>query len=206
MTGVPRETSTIVEGLGVSRETLDRLAIFAELLDRWNRRINLISPADIEMVWQRHILDSLQLVALIASATHRGIDLGSGAGFPGLVLAIALNMPFDLIESDRRKAVFLAEAARETRAPVTIHVARIERCCLSPAMVITSRALAPLPRLLTLASPLLAPGGYCLFHKGQNAALELQALAPSWTAKVERYTSLVDPHGVVLRISEVARA
>ena len=155
-----------------------RLQAYTALLTEWTRRINLISANDIPHIRTRHIDDCLRLVPLIPPGTARGIDLGSGAGLPGLVLAIATGIPFDLIEADRRKAAFLMEAARVTAAPVTVHARRVEDCRIPPAPLITARALAPLPALLELAGPLLAPGGTMLAPKGARAAEEMAAAQP----------------------------
>jgi 16S rRNA (guanine527-N7)-methyltransferase len=190
---------------GVSRETYSALNAFAALLLRWNRTVNLISRRDEPDLWPRHIADSLQLVPLIPPGTQRGIDLGSGAGFPGLVLSIATRIPFDLIEADLRKAAFLRESARTTGAPATVHPVRAEAATVPPAPLVTARALAPLPDLLTLAAPFLASGGTCLFLKGANAASELTAAAPGWHMRVERLPSQTAPDACILRISDIAR-
>ncbi len=193
----------------VSRETLRRLGLFVTLLLRWNQRINLISRSDEGCVWQRHVADALQLVPLMpGEPIHlqaRGIDLGSGGGFPGLILAIATSMPFDLVEADRRKAAFLREAARETAAPVQVHACRIEEAQIPPAALVTARALAPLSVLIPLAGPFMAPRGAALFPKGAAAEQELTALAGTWNMRVERHPSRIDRSGVILRISEVTR-
>ena len=182
------------------------LVTFAALLLRWNRTVNLIARRDEPNLWDRHIADSLQLAPLIPPGTPRAIDLGSGGGFPGLVLAIATAIPFDLIESDQRKAAFLREAARATGAPATIHNVRIEAARLPPAPLVTARALAPLPHLLALAAPKLAPTGICLFLKGQNVASELTDAATQWHMRVEMLPSQTSPVASILRISEIARA
>lgn len=161
-------------------EAETRLRTFATLLLRWTQRINLISRNDQAHVWERHVLDSLRLIPFLPSGTERAIDLGSGAGLPGLVLAIATGIRFDLVESDRRKAAFLTEAASVTQAPVSIHCARIESLTLAPAPVVTARALAPLPVLLGLAAPLLAPGGTMLFPKGAQVWAEIVAARKTW--------------------------
>ncbi len=205
---VSRETSTpeeIAERFNVSRGTLVRLRVYGELLLRWNRTINLVSRADESDLWARHIADALQLCPYIPPVIADAIDLGSGAGLPGLVLALATGIRFHLIESDLRKASFLREAARETEAPVTVHACRIEAAAIDPAPLITARALAPLPNLLALAAPLLAPGGVCLFPKGQNAERELTDTARRWNMRVEKFPSQIDRSGLILRISEVAR-
>jgi 16S rRNA (guanine527-N7)-methyltransferase len=178
-----------------------RLRAFAELLLRWNPSLNLIAPRDAEVLWDRHIADSLQLVPLMPPGVARGIDLGTGGGFPGLVLAIATGVPFDLIESDRRKASFLRTAVLETGAPATVHCRRIEDAAVPPAPLVTARALAPLPRLLPMAARLLAADGICLLLKGAKADDELAAAATDWTMDVERLPSRTNREGVVLRLS-----
>lgn len=189
--------------LGVSRETHARLAGYVDLLLRWQRTINLISPRDIDQVWTRHVADSLQLAESIPPDTTRAIDLGSGAGFPGLVLALCTGIPFDLVEADQRKAAFLREASRISGAPVAVHCLRIERLNIAPAPLITARALAPLDTLLRWAAPLLAPGGICLFPKGRSVQDELTAAAARWHMHIVRSSSRTDPTATILRISEI---
>ena len=135
----------------------------------------------------------------------RAIDLGSGAGFPGLILALATGTPFDLIEADQRKAAFLREAARVTGAPVRVHATRIESAGLAPAPLVTARAVAPLSKLLALAAPLLAPGGQCLFLKGASVQSELTHAAAQWHMHVERIPSRTAPDACILRISNPSR-
>src|SRR5689334_9630795 len=147
----------------VSRETQEALQRFASLLLRWNRTVNLISRSDEPHLWQRHIADSLQLLPLMHPAPSHGIDLGSGAGFPGLVLALASGIHFDLVDGDQRKCAFLREAARVTGAPVDIHCTRVEAALLKPAPLVTARALAPLAKLLDIAARLSSDGGQFLF-------------------------------------------
>jgi 16S rRNA (guanine527-N7)-methyltransferase len=197
---VSRETLS-----GVSRETLARLEAFSDLLLRWNARINLISQSDVPLLWERHVEDSLQLASLIPTGTQRAIDLGSGAGFPGLILCIATCIPFDLIESDQRKAAFLREAARLTQAPARIHACRIEAATIEPAPLVTARALAPLPKLLALAAPILAEDGTCIFPKSEKADQEIADASAAWTMQIERHISRTDRSGVILRISGVKR-
>ncbi|MDA8050377.1 MAG: 16S rRNA (guanine(527)-N(7))-methyltransferase RsmG [Rhodospirillales bacterium] len=182
-----------------------RLELFADLLTIWNARINLVSRGDLEKLWSRHIADSLQLIPLMPENLSSAIDLGSGAGFPGLVLAIATGVPFTLIEADQRKSAFLTEAARKTKAPTCVQTVQIERANLAPARLVTARALAPLPVLLSLAAPFLAPDGVALFPKGKNAAAELTAAARQWHMRVLRLPSRTDPQASVLRVSEIRR-
>ena len=191
----------------VSRETRDRLRDYLALLRRWNARINLVADAPEEEQWSRHILDSLQLVPLLPDPGEPIIDLGSGAGLPGLVLAAATGRETHLLESDRRKAAFLIEAARALGlGRVHIHPVRIEAATVPPAAVVTARALAPLPVLLVHAHRLLAPGGTALFPKGRSADAELTAGLADWTMKVERFPSRTDPAATILRLREIRPA
>jgi 16S rRNA (guanine527-N7)-methyltransferase len=183
-----------------------RLRAFAALVEKWSPRINLISKSDLPHIWERHIQDSLRLLPYIPTGTDRAIDLGSGAGFPGLVLCIATGIPFDLVESDSRKCAFLMEATRQTQAPAKIHTTRIEAAGLAPAPLITARALAPLDKLLALASPYLAPGGICLFPKGRTAADELTLASPLWHMDVERITDPAWGESCILKVSQIRHA
>ncbi len=178
-----------------------RLRQFAALVEKWSAAINLVSRADIPHLWERHVEDSLLLLPHIPPATKTAIDLGSGAGFPGMVLAIAAEIPFTLIESDKRKAAFLMDAARQLNAPVKVLAARIEAAKTTPAPLITARALAPLEKLLGLAAPHLAPGGICLFPKGKNWEKELTAAKPLWHMEVQ---ALPAGDGVILKVSNDA--
>ncbi|MBW4090662.1 MAG: 16S rRNA (guanine(527)-N(7))-methyltransferase RsmG [Proteobacteria bacterium] len=184
----------------------DAFAPYLALLARWNPIINLVGRGDMASAAKRHLEDALQLAPLIPEGTARGIDLGSGAGFPGLVLAVATGIPFDLIEADQRKAAFLREAARILGAPVQVHPVRIEAAALPPAPLVTARALAPLPHLLDLAAPLLAPGGIALFPKGLGVAAELTAARERWHMQVAQIPSHTAAGAVILRITEIARA
>jgi 16S rRNA (guanine527-N7)-methyltransferase len=188
-----------------SPDASERLRRFADLLLRWNTRLNLIAPRDMPVLWDRHINDSLQLAPLIPHGTDRAIDLGSGGGFPGLVLAIATGIPFHLVESDQRKASFLRSAVLETGAPATVHACRIEDAEIAPAPLVTARALAPLPRLLPLVAPLLAPDGTCLFLKGAKVSEEVAAAERDWAMTAERVPSRTAADGVVLRVRGVRR-
>ena len=188
----------------VSRETSQRLTVFAELLQHWNQRINLVSPRDLPHLWDRHIADSLQLLEELPLGASF-VDLGSGGGFPGLVLAIANDSPVTLVEADQRKASFLREAARATRTTANVIARRIEQADLPPTRYLTARALAPLPRLLDWSARFLAADGVCLFLKGRSAEDELTAAATEWHMAVSRRRSRTDPEGVILRLSEIRR-
>jgi 16S rRNA (guanine527-N7)-methyltransferase len=184
----------------VSSDITERLRRFTELLLTWNASLNLIAPGDAAAVWERHVEDSLQLAALIPAGVDRAVDLGSGGGFPGLVLAVATGIRFDLIESDRRKAAFLRSAILETGAPATVHARRIEAAAVPPAPLVTARALAPLTRLLPLAARLLAPGGVCLFLKGARVQEELASVAGAWRMETETLPSRTHTDGTILRL------
>jgi 16S rRNA (guanine527-N7)-methyltransferase len=193
--------------LNVSRETLDRLQAYVDLLHKWQRRINLVSAGTLPAVWQRHILDSGQLARYLPANAAGIVDLGSGAGLPGLILAIVADRQVDLIESDARKCAFLLEAARVTGASVKIHRGRAEGLAPWPANVLTARALAPLPRLLELGEGFIDPGRtVCLFLKGREAEQELTDSAKHWNMRAERFASLSDPSASILRLSGVQRS
>lgn len=194
-----------ITGAAVSRETARSVHCFVELLERWTSSLNLIGAADRAAIWTRHVTDSLQLLPLLGKHPSSFIDLGSGAGFPGLILAIASSAHFHLIESDNRKAAFLREAARVTGAQVTVHRARVEDVILAPAAVVTARGLAPLPKLLGLAAPLLRRDGVLLAMKGKNARQELTAAQSQWHMRVVVTPSRTDPAASILQISDVHR-
>ena len=189
----------------VSRETLAQLEAYTELLTRWSARINLVGRDTIADIWRRHILDSAQLRAFVPDRARSVIDLGSGAGLPGLVLAI-LGVPgVELVEADSRKCAFLREAARITATPVTLDPCRIEAVSRHTVDVVTARACAPLDRLLGLAEPFLAPGSECLFLKGERVEEELTLARKRWTMTSSLHQSRSDPRGVILRLQQVAR-
>lgn len=191
----------------VPRETEVRLREFVTLLLRWNAKINLTAERDEAVIWQRHVLDSLQLAPLVPSTEGPLVDLGSGAGFPGLMLALATDRETHLVESDRRKSAFLIEAARVLGLNrVKIHPTRIEATTLPPAAILTARALAPLTALLPHAQRILAPGGIALFPKGRTAEQELTDAAGAWIMRTERFPSRTDSTATILRLSEIRPA
>jgi 16S rRNA (guanine527-N7)-methyltransferase len=202
----PLSREALGEQLGVSRETLERLSVHLDLLRRWQRAINLVGAATLADPWRRHFLDSAQLVKHLPDAAANLADLGSGAGFPGMVLAL-LGVPgVHLIEADRRKAQFLREVARATGAPVIIQAERVERMQGWPADVITARALAPLPRLLDLAQGFVAADTVCLFLKGRSAERELTEARRSWHMMAAMFPSLSEPNGIVVQLRGIRRA
>ncbi|MGF7174501.1 16S rRNA (guanine527-N7)-methyltransferase [Azospirillum doebereinerae] len=200
------DVTAFQEATGVSRETLERLSAYEVLLRKWQPKINLVGPSTLPDLWRRHFLDSAQLFPLLPDATRVLVDLGSGAGFPGLVLAILGVPEVHLIESDSRKAVFLREAARAAGVTVTVHNKRIETVTGIEADVVTARALAPLADLLGWSFPFLGSRGTALFLKGQALDDELTAVAGGWTLRSERFDSRSDPTGTILRVSDLDRA
>lgn len=184
-----------------------RLEAYAALLAKWQQRINLVSATTLADVWRRHMLDSAQLAPYLPPGPI--LDLGSGAGFPGLVLAILRGRgeaaPVHLVEADSRKCAFLREAARLTEANATVHNRRIETIEPFPVAAITARALAPLNKLLELTEPFLFPGTQCLFLKGSSGEDELTHASKDWRMQAERIPSLTDSKGLILHLKEVHR-
>jgi 16S rRNA (guanine527-N7)-methyltransferase len=202
--GGPLTAESFAKLTNVSRETLDRLCIYVDLLKSWNRRINLVGRNTVGDVWRRHILDSAQLYPLIPAECRSLVDLGSGAGLPGLVLSIFGVANCHLIDSDGRKAAFLREAIRVTNADATVHLARLDRAKAPRADVVTARALGPLTELVEISQRFLKPGGVCLFLKGRSVEEELTELAKRWKIPVERCPSLSDPLGSIIRLEAIA--
>lgn len=194
--------------LNVSRESWTRIEGFVDLLLTWQRRINLISPASIPEIWERHVLDSLQLLSLLPPGTAAFADLGSGSGFPALPLAIASGAEAHLYESNGKKAAFLREALRLAGARGTVHLTRLEDVpnqVRPEVQVVTARALAPLDTLLGWAEPFLAGGAKGLFHKGQDIDTELTQAAKSWRIRFHAHRSLTDSRAVILEVEEAIR-
>lgn len=193
-------------GTGVSRETTDRLKAYAELLRAWSARVNLVGRSTLDDLWTRHFLDSAQLRSFIPPSAETLVDLGSGAGFPGLVLAL-LGVPgVELVESDGRKCAFLREAIRISGAPAVVREGRAEAMTARPYDIVTARGCAPLGRLLGLAERFVGAGTRCLFLKGERAEDEIAAAREEWAMDVSTRPSIVDPRGVVLCLEGVTRA
>ncbi len=199
-------------GLSVSRETIARLEIHLRLLREWSERMNLVGPREIEAFWPRHALDSAQVVKLAPEAKSWA-DLGSGAGFPGLVIAAFLaeqpGLSMHLVESTGKKAAFLRAVAEEAGLPVTVFNERIEAfgAGQGPYDVVTARALAPLPRLIAYAKPILDRGAIGLFHKGADLDAELAAANRALKGgafRADVLESLSDPRGRIVRITKAA--
>jgi 16S rRNA (guanine527-N7)-methyltransferase len=197
----------------VSRETHDRLSAYVDLLRRWQDSVNLVGKATLDDVWGRHILDSVQLALYAPEGARRWIDLGSGAGLPGLVLAIYLDsrqpIHVDLVESNGKKAAFLRAAIRQTGAPARVIAKRIEQIESDPEQpaydVVCARALAPLEKLLGFGQVFIKNGARGLFLKGQHIEEELTAATKYWKIDASRHQSLSDPKGCVLIIERAER-
>jgi len=196
--------------LNVSRETLARLEIFAALLEKWNPRINLVSRNSLPDLWTRHIADSVQVFRCVTPHGH-WLDIGSGGGFPGIIIAIlavesAPGLRVTLIESDQRKSAFLRTAARETGANCQVIAKRIEAVEPQQADILSARALADLDTLLGFAERHLKPEGVALFPKGATWEKECAAARQRWNFNAEPITSKTDPDAVILKIEGVSRA
>ena len=194
----------------VSRETLARLDRYVALLEKWTARINLVSKASLATVWDRHIADSAQVWALRPENPRVWTDLGTGGGFPGLVVAIfaqeqAPGLKVHLIESDTRKCAFLATVVRECGLSAEVHAERIENVTLPRADVVSARALAPLPELLALAENLRRPEGIFLFPKGETVHNEIADASRSWRLDYRVHPSRTDKNAAIVEIGAFAR-
>lgn len=218
--GQPEFTSELKAlGINVSRETLQQLEAYAALLEKWQAKINLVGPATLPDLWRRHFLDSAQLLPVLnslpraaAGSTPSGgggvlVDLGSGAGFPGLVLALMTEWRVHLLDSDQRKCAFLRQVALDCGVldRVTIHAKRIEQVTGIAADVVTARACAPLADLLDLAAPFIGEKGTGLFLKGAQAEEELTQAQRRWTMRLDKRESISDPAGTILIVSHLKR-
>jgi 16S rRNA (guanine527-N7)-methyltransferase len=195
-------------GLDVSRETLERLNLYLDLLRRWNSKINLVAKATLEDAVERHFNDSAQLVTLCPEFSGHWVDLGSGGGFPGLVVAILLHeihpsTRITLIESDLRKATFLRTVLRETAVSGLVLTTRIEATGPQCADILSARALAPLPRLLDLAHRHLSGTGMALFMKGESWEKEMDAARAQWQFSCTPHKSKTNANAVVLEIGDL---
>jgi 16S rRNA (guanine527-N7)-methyltransferase len=205
-----RGPDDFAEAFKVPRETIHRLSRYADLLAHWQKSTNLVAPSTLPSLWSRHFADSAQLRDLAPDA-RLWLDLGSGAGFPGLVIAILQagkpNFRMHLVEASKKKCAFLAEVARETTAPVDIHCTRIEalaetRESLVPE-VISARALAPLPRLFELAAPFFGARTRGLFPKGRETEAEIEEASRTWAFDVHLHPSLTARDGQVVDVTNL---
>jgi 16S rRNA (guanine527-N7)-methyltransferase len=205
-----RDKATALKLVTVSRETIARLDAFVDLLLAWQAKTNLVAPSTLPHLWTRHIADSLQLLEI---APHMGtwIDLGSGGGFPGVVVACGLSSrdgEIHLVERNNKKAAFLREALRVTGAPGTVHAADIVDFVDSfsdPADYITARAVAPLKVLIELSAPVIQRGAVALLPKGQDIEAELTEATKYWTLRYHLYPSRTSPGSYIVEIRSARR-
>lgn len=209
MTESTLDSLTIVAG-PVSRETFEDLRSFQDYFLKWNRSINLAAPSTLKDVWTRHILDSAQIFGIRPDA-RRWLDLGSGGGFPGLIIAFLLRDrgegAIHLVESNRKKAAFLQAASARYHLPTHVHADRAEHLVgqINMPDVVSARALAPLSLLLKLAEPWLTAGAHGLFHKGRDYRAEIEETHDAWKFDLVEHRSRIDPDGVILEISNLRR-
>ena len=197
------------DDLNVSRETLDKLQAFADLVQKWTSKINLISKPSVPEVWDRHILDSAQIYDLAPSSGH-WIDLGSGGGFPGIVVCIlahgqGADQTFTLVESDQRKSTFLRTAIRELSLDARVLTQRIEEIAPLQTDILSARALADLDALLGFAEMHLKPGGTALFPKGAQWEKEHRDAQIQWSYDCDPIKSKTNPDAAILKIKDIAR-
>jgi len=199
-----------LQGFPVSRETLDKLEVYEQLLQKWQKTINLVGDSTLDDIWERHFLDSAQLVKYIPAGKYRIVDFGSGAGFPILVYATLLQnaknggeYEFHTIESDSRKCAFMREVVRNLDLNINIHNSRIEQISLGFFDFITARALTSLSGLLTYARPFITKNSVCLFLKGENLANEMMIFKRQWEAEIQEYPSLSDEKGKIVVLKNI---
>lgn len=197
---------------GVSRETLDDLICYGDLLVKWQKTINLVGSKTLPDMWRRHFLDSAQLLELSGFTGRAWLDFGSGAGFPGLVIALLIKGRAEfsggqvhLVESNGKKASFLQEVIRVTGAPAKVHLGRLEDLEPFPIEVISARAVASLEDLIVYSHPFLTSHPMLIFPKGQDVDEELTSASKYWNIDLDKYPSRSDPNGVILCIKEVSR-
>ena len=201
----------IGQAFNVSRESLEKLQVYADLLAKWQKKINLVGPQEIRRVWPRHIADALQLIPYIPVNASVGADLGTGAGIPGIILAIGLEKKFfiHLIESNGKKAAFLREVVRQLDISAQVHCNRVEKLYqeewAGTVDVVFARALAPLPKLIDLAQPILKKSGKLLFLKGLDVDSELTETTKYWNIGYEKHPSRTHVGGCILNIKDFRR-
>jgi 16S rRNA (guanine527-N7)-methyltransferase len=190
----------------VEDTVMERVDVYIRMLEKWQKAINLVGPKTLADPWRRHILDSAQLIPeIINKKINKPViaDLGSGAGLPGLIIAIMTGLPVHLVESDQRKCTFLRETARETATTVTVHTGRIEEIAPINADIVTARALAPMLKLLPWVNRHLIKGGFSLLLKGTDVDEELTICEKQWTMNIVRKRSLSDDSGTVLILDQL---
>jgi len=206
-----RTALSSVTSSDVSRETMEKLGVFVDLLARWNSKINLVGPSTLQDVWDRHIVDSAQLLATITPGPSANwIDVGSGAGLPGLVISILLQDadPIDmyLVEADGRKAAFLRTVRRELDLNLGIHNERVETLSVPAVDILSARAFAPLERTLSLCEHIICPNTVCIMPKGRRFESEIMAARTTWDFTVTATQSITQEGAAILRLEGITRA
>lgn len=203
---MPNPCDVIQVHVTVSRETVARLEIYCDLLLKWQKQINLISNDTIQDVWRRHFLDAAQLINHLPPSGQPVIDMGSGGGFPGMVVAIMKpELDMHLLESDKRKTIFLKEVARATNTTVSIHHGRIEDNRVGKAGLVLSRACADISQLLSWSESYVSHETISYFHKGKNYATELQEAEATWQFDRVIHASVTDPQSAIVQLSNISR-
>jgi 16S rRNA (guanine527-N7)-methyltransferase len=197
--------SLLNEALGVSRETFSDLTIYYDLLVKWQERVNLISPDTTHDIWRRHFLDSLQILPHLPETQLPIIDIGSGAGFPGLAICVVLKKEVHLVESDMKKSIFLREVARLTRSPAIVHNCRAESQTIEEAGIILSRACSSLTDLLYIVENFVSRETICLFHKGKNYGMEIEEAKKKWQFDCQIFPSLTESQSAIVKLSKIAK-
>ncbi len=204
-----KSPANFAERFLVSRESMEKLEAYVALLIQWQAKINLVANSTIPQIWERHIADSLQVLAHLPPETKAIADLGSGAGLPGLVLACCGDWTVHFYESNLKKSAFLMEALRVTQSKGQVHSVRLEtlhHVKLPTVDIVTARALAPLPLLLDYAEPFLSAGARGLFHKGRELETELTDAQKYWRIQFKKHTSPIDSESFLLEVKEATRA
>ncbi|MDA0260578.1 MAG: 16S rRNA (guanine(527)-N(7))-methyltransferase RsmG [Proteobacteria bacterium] len=201
---MPLTPQQFAKMFNVSRETIERFEIYAELLLKWQNSVGLVGRSTLADLWRRHMLDSAQIVQHALPLSRSWLDIGSGAGFPGIVVAIMGGEDVHLVEANTRKCEFLREVCRQTGISAIIHQSRMENLDPWPVDVITSRACASVRRLVELSYPFMSSSTTCLFLKGQDVEGELTEATKYWNMSVKRTPSVSDSRGTVLRLTEVS--
>ncbi len=206
-----KQSEEFLRHVDVSRETMGRLEIYADLLQKWNPAINLVAPSTIQELWTRHFLDSAQVFRLLPETAVNWCDVGTGGGFPGVVVALmakeyAPHLKLTCIESDIRKATFLRTVLRETGVDANVIPARIEAAPRQNAQVFSARALTSLDKLLGFAERHISTEGVCLFQKGANYRREVEEALENWRFELDKIPSVTNPDAVILKIGAITRA
>lgn len=200
---IAAQRAAFADKIRVSHETMAKLDSYAAMLEEWNQKFNLVAESTLPQIWQRHFLDSAQLTRFMPPDSKSYGDIGTGAGFPGLVLAILGLQNMHLIESNGKKISFLREVVSKLELPVTIHHKRVEDCGDLKCDVVTARAVTVMKDLLPLSQRILRPGGACIFMKGRMADAELTESRKAWTFDLVKMPSLSDESGSILILQNI---